>query len=93
MTFQKRFITFITLPWMVAGLFGAVSGLAGHDWHGTLFGIYFLALWGGLHWSMLAAGRTTATGWRRVALIGYMLCVIIAGIILLIAGQLRHWQW
>ncbi len=92
MTFQKRFITFITLPWMVFGLLWVVSGLSGHDWHAILRGTYFLALWGGLYWSMLATGRTT-TGWRRVVLICFMLCVSIAGIILLIAGQLRHWQW
>ncbi len=92
MTFQKRFITFITLPCMVVGLLWAVSGVAWHDWHAILLGTYLLALWGGLHWSMLATGRTT-TGWRRVALTCFILCVTIESIILIIAGQLGHWQW
>jgi hypothetical protein len=91
MTYQKRFITFITLPLMVTGIVGVASGLAWHDWHTILLGTYFLAVWSGARWSMLAAGCTM--GWRRVTLIGYMLCVIIAGIILFIVQPLEHWQW
>lgn len=91
---QKRVLANLAaLPLMVVGLVQLLVGLASWpDWTDIFLGVWVLALGSGLRWLLLVVDRKTE--WRRQrAPVCVVLCIFLAGEILIVVRQVAHWQW